>query len=306
MRTGALTAGVVLFFLCSMIFTNFGFYSGAGSLSVLIDVNEGKDANDDTFSFNMLATSPSLGMLEKEGSYTIKVIPSSVDYSGGAIEAAKGSFTLNDEGRGAVSIPYSDLFTMNGNYVVTVEVGSQKDTDSVFLNKFAESSEISMVLFDGSEPIDKDDDLVTNLFFFSEVMSQDEGSDRSITVVPSASGTITIYHSEEVFAKDKEEDYWDTDGSRTPEAVEIIDFIYSGDTLKLTYDSNNYEDGASFNPIIFDIEEFYDVRGSGDYSFTIEFSNDLGNDNSVKNGQSNWKWFHICEVKNNGECDGNK
>ena len=85
MRTGALTAGVVLFFLCSMIFTNFGFYSCAGSLSVLIDVNEGKDANDDTFSFNMLATSPSLGMLKKKGSYTINVIPTSVDYSGGVI-----------------------------------------------------------------------------------------------------------------------------------------------------------------------------------------------------------------------------
>ena len=32
----------LLIILSSTIFTNFGFYSGAGSISVLIDVNEGK------------------------------------------------------------------------------------------------------------------------------------------------------------------------------------------------------------------------------------------------------------------------
>ena len=36
----------LLIILSSTIFTNFGFYSGAGSISVLIDVNEGKDASD--------------------------------------------------------------------------------------------------------------------------------------------------------------------------------------------------------------------------------------------------------------------
>ena len=35
-------AFVLFLLLSSMIFTNFGFYSGAGSLSVLIDVNESK------------------------------------------------------------------------------------------------------------------------------------------------------------------------------------------------------------------------------------------------------------------------
>ena len=49
---------VVLLLLCSMIFTNFGLYSGAGSLSVLIDVNEGRDTSDKNFDFNILATSP--------------------------------------------------------------------------------------------------------------------------------------------------------------------------------------------------------------------------------------------------------
>ena len=37
---------VILLLLCSMVFTNFGLYYGAGGLSVLIDVNEGKDTSD--------------------------------------------------------------------------------------------------------------------------------------------------------------------------------------------------------------------------------------------------------------------
>ena len=43
---------VILLLLCSMVFTNFGLYYGAGGLSVLIDVNEGKDTSDRTFNFN--------------------------------------------------------------------------------------------------------------------------------------------------------------------------------------------------------------------------------------------------------------
>ena len=42
-------------------------FSGAGSISVLIDVNEGKDASDNTFTFNILATSPAFGSLRKGG-----------------------------------------------------------------------------------------------------------------------------------------------------------------------------------------------------------------------------------------------
>ena len=300
---------VILLLLCSAIFTNFGFYSGAGSLRVLIDVNEGKDASDEIFTFNIFATSPSFGMLAKEGSYIVTVTPSSADYTGGAIKAAQGSFSLAGDGRSTVSILYSDLFTMNGNYVVAVELGSQKHTDSVILNKFAESSVIDLILFDGSEPIDKDGGLVTNLHFFSELITQEgSSSGESITIAPLVTGTITLYHSEEVFDDDKGEEYWDTDGSRSPVSVEVMDFVYSGDTLKFTYDSGNFEDGPSFNPIIFDISEFYDEEGSGDYAFSVEFTNNLGTDNSPKYGQSLWKWFHVCEVKSNdnSECVGNE
>ena len=114
----------LLIILSSTIFTNFGFYSGAGSISILIDVNEGKDANDNEFTFNILATSPAFGSLAKEGTYTITNTPNSVDYSGNSIPAKSGSFELNDDGRGSVSIAYSDLFKMNGKYNVEVELGS--------------------------------------------------------------------------------------------------------------------------------------------------------------------------------------
>jgi hypothetical protein len=48
---------VILLLVSSMIFTNFGFYSGAGTLTLLIDVNEGKDENDVTFTFSVFAAS---------------------------------------------------------------------------------------------------------------------------------------------------------------------------------------------------------------------------------------------------------
>ena len=71
MKIGGVAAVVVLLLLCSMVFTNFGFYSGAGSLSVLIDVNEGKDPGDRTLDANILATSPAFGMLKTEGEYEV-------------------------------------------------------------------------------------------------------------------------------------------------------------------------------------------------------------------------------------------
>ena len=290
---------VILLLLCSMVFTNFGLYYGAGGLSVLIDVNEGKDTSDRTFNFNILATSPTLGMLAKEGSYKIAVSPISYSHTGGSVAVASGSFILNDEGRVSVSIPYSDLFTMNGDYTVQVELGSKKATDSVTINKFAETAIADLALFDGSQPLDKDEGVIIDLQFLSENVTQ---AGEPVTVIPWATGKITLYHSEEVFESGKGEDYWNTDGSRDLESVsQIIDFVHSGDRMTFTYDSGAVDNTL---PFILDTSEFYDASGSGDYAMIIEFSNDLGSDNSPKSGQSFWKWFHICEVKNS-ECDGN-
>ena len=291
---------VILLLLCSMIFTNFGLYSGAGSLSVLIDVNEGRDTSDKNFDFNILATSPAFGMLAKEGTYKISVLPSSINHTGGSVAVTSGKFTLNDEGRGSVTIPYSDVFTVNGDYTVQVECGSQKTTDSVSLHKYAETITAEVPLFNGEKPLDKDEGIIVNLQFLSEVIGQDR-----MTVIPWATGKITIYHSEEIFDSGKGEDYWDNDGSREPVAVEVIDFSNSGDVMTLTYESGNID---STLPFILDTSEFYDAEGSGDYAMVIEFTNDLGSDTSLKTGQSFWKWFHVCQPDSNNDkqCDSDK
>ena len=88
MKMAGGAAFVILLLLSSMIFTNFGFYSGAGNLSVLIDVNEGKDPGDRTLDANILATSPAFGMLKTEGEYE-------VSFEGS--KKASGKFDLNDD-----------------------------------------------------------------------------------------------------------------------------------------------------------------------------------------------------------------
>ena len=291
---------VIFLLLCSMIFTNFGFYSGAGGLTVLIDVNEGRDTSDKNFDFTILATSPAFGMLAKEGTYKISVLPSSINHTGGSVAVTSGKFALNDEGRGSVAMPYSDVFTVNGNYKVQVECGSQKATDSVSLHKYAETITAEVPLFNGEKPLDKDEGIIVNLQFLSEVIGQDR-----MTVIPWATGKITIYHSEEIFDSGKGEDYWDNDGSREPVAVEVIDFSNSGDVMTLTYESGNID---STLPFILDTSEFYDTEGSGDYAMVIEFTNDLGSDTSLKTGQSFWKWFHVCQLDSNNDkkCEGDK
>ena len=296
---------VILILLCSMIFTNFGLYSGAGSLSVLIDVNEGRDTTDKNFDFNILATSPAFGMLAKEGTYKVSVFPSSVNHTGGSVTVTSGKFTLNEEGRGSVTMLYSDVFTVNGDYTVQVECGSQKATDSVSLNKFAETIIADVPLFNGDKPLDKDEGIIVNLQFLSEATGTDsQGNLIKMTVIPWATGKITLYHSEEVFDSGKGEDYWDTDGSREPVPVEVIDFVHSGDVMTFTYESGAVSKQL---PFMLDTSEFYDKEGSGDYAMVIEFNNDLGSDASLKTGQSFWKWFHVCQPDSNDntQCDAN-
>ena len=177
-------------------------------------------------------------------------------------------------------------------------IGSKEATDSVTINKFAETAIANLSLFDGSQPLDKDEGVIINLQFLSENVTQ---AGESLTVIPWATGKITLYHSEEVFESGKGENYWNTEGSRDRESVEIIDFVHTGDKMTFTYESGAVDNTL---PFILDTSEFYEKAGSGDYAMIIEFSNDLGSDTSPKSGKSFWKWFHICEVKNS-ECDGN-
>ena len=50
--------------------------------------------------------------------------------------------------------------------------------------------------------------------------------------------------------------------------------------------------------------EFYSEEGSGDYTVVFDFTNDFGSATSSFDGRTYWAWFHICETKSNGKCDG--
>ena len=277
---------VILLLVSSMIFTNFGFYSGAGTLSVLIDLEEGLNPEDRTLGAHILATSPTFGMLKTEGTYTIS-IDNTVVYSGKLI--------LNDEGRGSIVLDYSNFFTVNGIYNLQVEIKGNKASDTVDIQKLADNVRGEVPVFDGSYPLGKNENVLVNLQF----RTTDTVSDY---ISPWVTGTMLIYHAEEFFNEDEGEDYWNNDDNRNYEVVESITFIVEGSSINWEYSSGSIDAGVS---LWLDPAEFYSEKGSGDYAIELEFTNDLGTDSSVKSGQTFWKWFHICETKANGECNGN-
>ena len=307
MKVAGGAAFVILILLSSMIFTNFGFYSGAGSLSVLVDVNEGKDPGDRIFNANILATSPTFGMLAKEGDY-------SISYQG--VTQYSGKFVINDEGRGSFDVDYENFFVGNGQYTLTTELGSSKSTDTVTLNRFADSLRAEVVSFDGVTddgeavyPIDNDSSINLNLQFTSTT------ADISF-VNPWVSGTAKIYHYDQPFNEDQGKSYWDDDSDHGGSAesgklVETINFDVDSGTGTYTYSSgtkstfNEVQIGQVSLSMILDTEQFYDVEGSGDYTVVFDFTNDLGEDTSSKDGRTYWAWFHVCQTGSNGKCQGN-
>ncbi len=306
MKAGGVTAVVVLLLLCSMIFTNFGFYSGAGSLSVLIDVNEGKDPGDRTFNANVLATSPTFGMLAKEGEF-------SIHFDG--TKQTSGNFEINDEGRGSFDVDYEDFFVSNGIYELKTELGSQTSVDNVVIDRIADNLKAEVVSFDGvtdnSEavyPIDKDSIINLNMQFTS--------SDSTVNYVnPWVTGTAKIYHHEQPFNENQGEDYWNDDSEHggSAEQGNLVD------TITLDIDSNGgtytYSSGERVNfdeiqvgqvslSLRLDPSQFYNEERSGDYTVVFDFTNDFGSDTSSFDGRTYWAWFHVCETKSNGKCDG--
>ena len=298
------TAFVVLLLLSSMIFTNFGFYFGAGSLSVLIDVNEGKDPGDRTFNANVLATSPTFGMLSKEGEYSI--------HFDGAKQTS-GKFEINDEGRGSFDVDYENFFVSNGEYVLKTELGGQTSNDKVVIDRIADSLRAEVVSFDGvtdnseaAYPIDKDSSINLNMQFTS--------SDAQVNFVnPWVTGTAKVYHHEQPFNEDQGENYWDDDSDHGGSAeqgslVETISFDIDSNGGTYSYSSgtstnfNDIQVGQVSLSLILDASEFYDSEGSGDYTVVFDFTNDFGTDTSTFDGRTYWAWFHVCETKSNGQC----
>ena len=293
---GALVLVILIF---AMVSQNFGFYYGAGSLTVIIDVNEGKDPGDRTFNANIWATSPAFGMLAKEGSYTIT-------FSG--TNQASGNFDLSAEGRASISVDYESFFVTNGAYTLNVELGSQTSSNSVTIDRFADSVSGSVSNFDGGYPLDKDSPVIINMQFTA--------ANSESYINPWVSGTVKVYHYENAFNEGQGESYWNDDSERGNTAgnwnlVNTIQLDVNSDSGSYSYSSGGTTDfyAVEIPPynlnLIIDVDKFYDEEGSGDYTLVFDFSNDFGEDTSSKDGRSSWKWFHLCETKDNGECKNN-
>ena len=293
---GALVLVILIF---AMVSQNFGFYYGAGSLTVLIDVNEGKDPGDRTFNANIWATSPAFGMLAKEGSYTITF--------NGANQAS-GNFDLSAEGRASISVDYESFFVTNGAYTLNVEIGSQTSSNSVTIDRFADSVSGSVSNFDGEYPLDKDSPVIINMQFTA--------ANSESYINPWVSGTVKVYHYENAFNEGQGASYWNDDSERGNTAgnwnlVNTIQLDVNSDAGSYSYSSGGTTDfyAVEIPPynlnLIIDVDKFYDEEGSGDYTLVFDFSNDFGEDTSSKDGRSSWKWFHLCETKDNGECKNN-
>ena len=290
---GALVLVILIF---TMVSQNYGFYYGAGSLTVIIDVNEGKDPGDRTFNANIWATSPAFGMLAKEGSYTITF--------NGANQAS-GNFDLSAEGRASISVDYESFFVTNGAYTLNVELGSQTSSNSVTIDRFADSVSGSVSNFDGEYPLDKDSPVIINMQFTA--------ANSESYINPWVSGTVKVYHYENAFNEGQGASYWNDDSERGNTAgnwnlVNTIQLDVNSDSGSYSYSSGGTTDfyAVEIPPynlnLIIDVDKFYDEEGSGDYTLVFEFSNDFGEDTSSKDGRSSWQWFHLCDTKDNGDC----
>ena len=221
---------VILLLLSSMIFTNFGFYYGAGSLSVLIDVNEGKDPGDRTLNANILATSPTFGMLTKEGDYSIHFDDA---------KQSSGKFSVNDEGRGSISVDYESFFANNGVYTLKVELGSESSSNMVTLNRFADSLAGEVISFDGVTE-DEEAELPIDHEAFASINLQFTASSSDIYINPWVTGSAKVYHYEKPFNQNQGKDYWDDDSERGGSAesgdlVETINFDIDSNGGTYTY-----------------------------------------------------------------------
>ncbi len=301
MKLAGAGAFVLVILIFTMVSQNYGFYYGAGSLTVLIDVNEGKDPGDRTFNANIWATSPAFGMLAKEGSYTITF--------NGANQAS-GNFDLSAEGRASISVDYESFFVTNGAYTLNVEIGSQTSSNSVTIDRFADSVSGSVSNFDGEYPLDKDSPVIINMQFTA-------ANSEVGYINPWVSGTVKVYHYENAFNEGQGENYWNDDSERGNTAgnwnlVNTIQLDVNSDSGSYSYSSGGTTDfyAVEIPPynlnLIIDVDKFYDEEGSGDYTLVFDFSNDFGEDTSSKDGRSSWKWFHLCETKDNGECKNNE
>ena len=223
---------------------------------------------------------------------------------------------MNDEGRGSISVDYESFFENNVVYTLKVELGSESSSNMVTLNRFADSLAGEVISFDGVTE-DEEAELPIDHEAFASINLQFTASSSDIYINPWVTGSAKVYHYEKPFNQDQGKDYWDDDSERGGSA-ESGDLV---DTINFDIDSNGgtytYSSGKKYDffeivdsqaslLFLLDTQEFYDAEGSGDYTIVFDFTNEFGADTSSKEGRTYWAWFHICETKSNGECDGDK
>jgi hypothetical protein len=206
-------------------------------------------------------------------------------------------------------VDYESFFVTNGAYTLNVEIGSQTSSNSVTIDRFADSVSGSVSNFDGDYPLDKDSPVIINMQFTA-------ANSEVGYINPWVSGTVKVYHYENAFNEGQGASYWNDDSERGNTAgnwnlVNTIQLDVNSDSGSYSYSSGGTTDfyAVEIPPynlnLIMDLDKFYDEEGSGDYTLVFDFSNDFGEDISSKDGRSSWKWFHLCETKDNGECKNN-
>ena len=176
----------------------------------------------------------------------------------------------------------------------------------MILNRVADSVSGSVANFDGDYPIDKDSPVIINMQFTAQNSETDY-------VHPWVSGTVKVYHYGTSFNEGQGESYWNDDSERGDNSdnwnlVDTIQLDVNSDSGTYSYSSGGTTDfyAVEIPPynlnLILDTEKFYGEEGSGDYTLVFDFTNELGDDTSSKDGRTDWAWFHICETGTNGKC----
>ncbi len=313
-RTVKITAGaiavVLLLLIAARTIPSFGFYSGVGNLMVEIDPEEHYLPDDVELNALVLANAPSLGRLAKEGSY-------SVHYDGE--EMTTGKFTLNDDGRKNLRIPYDDFFVDNGEYTLKIDISGTEATDKVELNLIAKVIEASILFTGQNLCTDGDDDgdydcepVYTTITFFSSTNLVERKR-----VAPEGEGEIEIYfyqNNEPSDSEKEDETYWQSDDDRSCSGdaadcfgdewtlLHTISFALDFTSGYWQYETGSptqFEEDVGYVRYQMALDtDYFRQDDDGDYTMRITFTNSYnsdvdGADTEQKEGRSDYRWFFL-------------
>ena len=181
----AAVVAVMLLLVASLVSTGFGLYSGVGSVTIAANY-EGFEPLDEELKFKVYLTSPTLGRLSQDaGTYA-------VSYDGEV--RAHGSFSYSNAGIGTVTIPLTNIFVANGEYIITASAGDASDSVSMDISRNADYA-IGVINFHGST---YDDDAYADADAPPQVTPSftDQAGPGGEIVFPVVSGYFDIYFFE--------------------------------------------------------------------------------------------------------------